>query len=350
MHGRLLVYGGSGYTGKLLARAARDRQIATVLCGRSDEPLRAAAASLDLEFRVAGLEEPSKLARALEGIDVVINAAGPFSATAPALVDACLRTGAHYLDVTGEVAVIDAIRRSNEQAIQRGVMLMPAVGFDVVASDCLAEHVARRARCARRLHIGISGLALLSKGSAKTMIGQLGEPAWVRRGGALERVPAGSLEHLFDYGGGPRTSVAVSWGDVVSAYFSTGIQDITVYFEATAAVRMHHTLLQLFGWAIPYTPWQAMLKASTEWMPDGPTEEERSVRQAVVVAEIEDDRGNVIASRLRTPEVYSFTASSGAAVAARVVAGDIEPGFQTPARVYGSDFVLSLPGVTREDL
>jgi short subunit dehydrogenase-like uncharacterized protein len=346
----LLIYGATGYTGKLLAHAARERGLATVLCGRSEEKLRSLGDELQLEFRVAGLGEPEGLDRALVGVDAVLNAAGPFSSTASWVVDACLRAGAHYLDVSGEAAVIETLSRRGNEAKQRNLMLMPAIGFDVVPSDCLAAHAVRRSTGARRLFIGVSGLTLLSRGSARTIIEQLDEPVWVRREGDLERVPPASLARVFDYGAGPRLSFAVSWGDVASAYFTPGVPDITVYFEATAAVRTHNTLLQLFGWAVPFTPWQALLKASAEWLPEGPTDRERAGREAVIVVEVESRGGEVVRSRLRTPEAYSFTALAAPAIAARVLAGDVEPGFQTPARVYGPDFVLSLPGVFREDL
>lgn len=346
----VLLYGATGYTGRLLARSARDAGLTPVLCGRSEDKLQALATDLALEYRVAGLESPGEIACALDGIGVVLNAAGPFSKTAPPLVEACLHRGIHYLDLTAEVAAIDMASQRSDEARRRDVMLMPAVGFDVVPSDCLAAHVARRSPCARRMYIGVAGLALLSRGSAKTSIEVVGEPVWVRREGALKRLPAGSLVRSFDYGDGPSSSIVISWGDVVSAYFTTGVPDITAYFQATSAIRAHDAMVRLFGWAVPFTPWRAWLHASTDLLPEGPTEEQRKQRQAVVVVEVEDDEGGVVRSRLRTPEAYTFSALSALAIASRVLAGDFEPGYQTPARVYGADFVLSLPGVVREDL
>jgi short subunit dehydrogenase-like uncharacterized protein len=346
----LLLYGATGYTGKLLARACLERGLAPVLAGRNEGTLRALSAELGLECRVLGLDQPHLVEGALRGIAVAINAAGPFSVTATPLLQACLRAGVHYLDVSGEVAVIDRASRQDGEAKRRKVMIMPSVGFDVVSSDCLAAHVAQRSRGAKRLFIGISGLELLSRGSARTMIEQLTEPVWVRRSGRLETISPGSMERPFDYGGGPRPSVVVSWADVATAYFTTGISEVSVYFEATAAVRAHHMMLQLFGNIIPFTPWQGWLRTASEWMPEGPPERERAKRRAVVVAEVETADGRVLRSRLTTPEVYSFTAQAGAAITERVLCGDLEPGFQTPARIYGADFVLSLPGVSREDL
>jgi short subunit dehydrogenase-like uncharacterized protein len=144
--------------------------------------------------------------------------------------------------------------------------------------------------------------------------------------------------------------VAVSWADVVSAFHSTGVPDITVHFEATAPVRAHDVLLSVFGSVARFTPWQALVRGIAAALPGGPDEHERGSRKAVVVAEAHAPDGRVARSRLRTPEAYSLTAVTAVALVERVLAGDLQVGFQTPSRVYGPDFILKFPGVTREDL
>jgi short subunit dehydrogenase-like uncharacterized protein len=350
MDKQLVIYGAAGYTGRLVARAARARGLAPLLCGRSAEKLRPLADELGLPFQAAPLDDARGLDRVFTTAGAVINAAGPFSSTVTPVLEACLRSGVDYLDLSGEVASLEAVSRRDHQARGRGVLLMPGVGFDVVPSDCLAAHVWRRLKRAVRLSLGISGLTLLSRGSARTMIEQIAEPTWVRRGGALTRIPPGSLERGFDYGNGSTGSLATSWGDVVSAHFTTGIPDVTVYFDATVPVRLHTNMVRWFGWAVPFTPWQAWLNLTTDLLPEGPTDSQRASCKAVIVAEAEDDRGNVARARLRTPEAYTMTAHTAVEVASRVLAGDREPGFQTPGRLYGPDFVLSFPDVVREDL
>src|SRR5580658_10509530 len=151
----ILLYGATGYTGRLLACAARQQGLPIVLCGRNAQKVRDLAQALDVEFRVARVQEPAALDRALRGCQAVLNAAGPFAATAPALMEACLRAEAHYLDVTGEVSVIDAATKLDTVAKHRNIMIMPAVGFDVVPSDCLAAHLLDRATAPVSLSIGI---------------------------------------------------------------------------------------------------------------------------------------------------------------------------------------------------
>jgi short subunit dehydrogenase-like uncharacterized protein len=350
MADRLLLYGATGYTGRLIGRAAIQAGLRVVAAGRNEHKVGSIARELGVEFRLATLDDPPSLDRAMVDIGAVLNAAGPFRATAPALIQACLRNRVHYLDITGEAAVIDRASRSDRDAKQLGIMIMPAVGFDVVPSDCLALHAARRAVCPKRLFIGLSGLDLMTRGSAKTILLQMGDSVWVRRRGLLDRVPPGTVTREFDYGAGHRASIAVTWGDVVTAYFSTGIPDITVYSEATPPVRTYHAFLKFFGGFTAFAPWREMLGASTEWMPEGPSETERKLRHTVIVAEVEDADGRIIRSRMRTPDAYSMTAATAAAAASKVLAGDFEAGFHTPARIYGADFPLRLSGVIREDL
>jgi short subunit dehydrogenase-like uncharacterized protein len=341
-----VIYGATGFTGRLLARAARELGLRPVLCARDEQRLAAVASSLELEHRAAPLPN---LEAVLRDFKVVIHAAGPFSETFQPVVEACLRTGAHYLDVSGEAGSIEGVSRWDAEARRRGVMLMPGAGFDVVASDCLAAYVAKQIRRARRLSIGVSGLELVSRGSARTLINELGRPARIRRDGVLTDVAPGGLRRDFDYGGGPRASVAVGWGDVVSAYYTTGIPSIEVYFEETAGVRAMVMANRYFGWALGGGPMRRWMDSQVRALPEGPTDEQRAARRAVVVAEASDDAGRVARARLRTPEAYTFTCMAALAIASRVILGDHEPGFQTPARVFGSDLALSLPGVSLED-
>lgn len=346
----LLIYGATGYTGRLVTTAAVALGLSPVLCGRNGAKLEAAAEPFGLEYRVAGLTEPDRLDAALCGIAVVLHAAGPFSSTARPMIDACLRAGTHYLDITGEIPVLEDVVRRDADARARQIMIMPAVGFDVVPSDCLAAHVARRFRTASRLAIGLSGLRFATRGSAKTLAEHAGCGVLVRRDGLITSVAPGALSRVFDYGAGPRVSLNISWGDVSSAFYTTGIPNIEVYFEATPMLRGMLMASRYLGGLLSTAPWQAWLKACADVLPEGDSAAARAAAAMVIVAEADDGAGRRAAARLRTPEAYTFTGTSAAAIAQRVLHGDLEIGFQTPARLYGPDFVLSLAGVAREDL
>lgn len=342
-----MIYGATGHSGRLITRRVCERGLRPVLCGRDAGKLAAFADELDLDRRVAATTDPDGLDRALAGVAVVLNAAGPFSRTAEPIAEACLRAGAHYLDITAELSPIELISLRNDDARRRSVMLMPAVGFDVVPTDCLAAHVARRLPGACRLAIAVTNLFFLSRGSAKTLVENVNR-GMVRRDGVLAPVPLGSIERSFDFGQGPAAALNVSLGDLTTAYYTTGIANVETYVEATPLTRALLTACRSFGWLLDSAPAQAWLTAWSDALPTNPGSS--AGRTMVVVAEAEDDAGRRVCARLRTPEAYEFTGFTAAAIVNRVLDGDVEPGFQTPARVYGRDFVLGFADVVREDV
>jgi short subunit dehydrogenase-like uncharacterized protein len=346
----LLIYGANGYTGRLIAQAAVQRGLSPILAGRSTGPLRDLGESMGLPHRVASLKDPHGLDDLLRGVQVVLHCAGPFSETSKPMLEACLRRRVHYLDITGEIPVFEAARRQSAEARRAGVMLMSGVGFDVVPSDCLALHVSNRLPGATTLAIGVNGLDFATRGSAKTLAEHAGRTVVVRRDGALVRIPPGSRTKEFDFSTGPVPCLGVSWGDVAAAWYTTGIPNIDVYFARTATLVGMALADRYLGNLLRTAPAQAWLKAHADLLPDGPSEEQRKAAEMTLVAEARDPAGNVVRSRLHTPEAYSFTATTAAAIASRVLGGDIEVGFQTPARVYGADWPLAFPGVDREDL
>jgi short subunit dehydrogenase-like uncharacterized protein len=345
--GMAMIYGATGHSGRLVTRRLCELGVRPVLCGRDAGKLAPLAESLDLEHRVAATTDPAALDGALENVRVVLNAAGPFSQTAEPIADACLRAGAHYLDITAELPSIEAICRRNDDARRRSVMLMPAVGFDVVPTDCLAAHVARRLPGTRRLAIAVTNLFFLTRGSAKTLVENVNRGV-VRSDGGLTPAPLGSIERSFDFGRGPTGALNVSLGDLITAYYSTGVPNVETYVEATPLMRALLGACRAFGWLLDSAPAQAWLTAWSDVLPADPGSSEG--RAMVVVAEAEDDRGRRASARLQTPEAYEFTGITAAAIVNRVLDGDVEPGFQTPSRVYGRDFVLGFADVVREDV
>ena len=347
---KLLIYGATGYSGRLIVQQALARGLRLIIAGRDTQAIRAMGEACDLEWQAARVDDPVRLRSMTASATVLLNAAGPFAATTAPLIDACIATGTHYLDITGEADTIEDAMRWHDAAVRRGVMVMPAVGFEVVASDGLAVHVTRRVPGARSLKLGFDTSQPTSRGSLKTSLLMSGHGVLLRRDGRLVRVAPGSLVHHFDYGQGPQISLAVSLGDASSAFFSTGIPNIETYLRATLPVWSAITAEQYWGWLLSTPPWPAFLEAQMDWLPAGPSPQARADGWATIVAEVDDCSGRYARSRLHTADRYSFTALSAASVAERSLAGELQPGFQTPARVYGPDFALSFAGVSREDL
>jgi short subunit dehydrogenase-like uncharacterized protein len=346
---RLLVYGATGYTGGLLAALAAERGLAPIVAGRSRAKVEPVAARLGAEARVAGVDDAAALRELLRDVACVISSAGPFSRTARQLFEACLATGTHYLDVTGEIDVFALAESYDARAKQAGVMLLPGIGFDVVPSDCLAAHVAARVGRPLRVRIALAAGGTPTHGTAKTALEALGAPLRVRRGGELVGLPSGSLVRSFDFGAGPVACVGVPMGDVVTAARSTGARDVEVYMRGSRALRLALRGSQLVGPLLSRGPLRRALERWIDRLPEGPSEEERLGTKARVVAEAEGSAG-VARARLETPSGYETTRLAGVEAARRILAGEAKPGFHTPATAFGADFVLSLPGVKREDL
>jgi short subunit dehydrogenase-like uncharacterized protein len=345
----VLVYGAYGFTGRIVLESLAERGIEFIVAGRNAGRVEAVAAASGAGHRVFDLDDVTATHRALSNVSLLLNAAGPFGSTAAPLLRACLRKRVHYLDVSGEVVPLEYAASLDAEAVARGVMILPGVGFDVVPSDCLAVHLAKRLPGATSLVLGIAGLNLLSRGSAYTFAEHAGLPVYVRKDGRLEPMRFRTQMRWLEYGHRRRPSIAVSWGDLVTAFRSTGIPDIEVYFEATFPRWLGVTGNQYFGWMYRSQAARAWLNAYASTMPDGPTLAERRAERVVITGEASVGRDRVRAT-VATPEAYSFTGIAASAVIEQVLAGAVKTGFQTPGTLLGADFVLSLDGVERKDL
>ncbi len=343
-----LLYGANGYTGALVAREAAARGLKPLLAGRSAEKLAEVARPLGLDYRAVPLDAGT-LDAALRDTRLVVHCAGPFAHTSRAMADACLRTKRHYVDVTGEVDVFESLAARDAEARAAGVMLLPGGGFDVVPSDCLAAHLARRLPGAVRLALAFHPEGGVSRGTATTIVENLHRGGVVRRGGVLTPVPTAWRTRTIDFGVGPSTAVTIPWGDVSTAFHSTHIPEIEVYAGVSRFERSMMIATRGLAGLLRSGPVQSFLKWRIRSGPPGPTEAQRARGCIRLWGEVEDASGARAVSRMRTPEGYAFTAVSAVAIAQRVLAGEAPPGFQTPSRAYGADFALAIPGVTRHD-
>lgn len=345
MNGDLLIYGSYGYTGRLIAREAASRGAEPTVAGRDRERVSEQAAELGLDSRSFSLDS-SALDRRIGEFDAVLNCAGPFVDTCDPLVEACLETGTDYLDITGEFQVFERISEYDERAASAGVTLLPGVGFDVVPSDCLAAALADRLPSADELALGIAGTGSPSRGTALTMVENVGEGGIVRRNGRLIRVPAAYRTREIDFGRGPTTTVTIPWGDVVTAYHSTGIENVEVYAAASEPAIRAAKASDSLDWLVGSRPVRGALERIVESRVDGPDEEELAEGGAVVWGEVTDGE-RTASGRVRTPNPYALTAESAVVAAERVLDG-APRGFRTPSTAFGADFALDLEGVERE--
>ena len=231
-----MIYGASGYTGNLITARAVASGLQPILAGRNARKISLMARKFGLEKSVFGLGDPGRLAKALKNITAVLNCAGPFVHTATPMVEACLRTGTHYLDITGEMDVFEALSARHQAAKESRIMILPGTGIDVVPSDCLIADLAARHPGGQYLRLGLATRSGVSRGTMRTILTSI-ENFRIRREGKITRVAAGSLRHEFDFGEPLRTALVSSLGDVSTAYWSTGIPNIESYNQANKLFR-----------------------------------------------------------------------------------------------------------------
>jgi short subunit dehydrogenase-like uncharacterized protein len=348
----LLIYGANGYTGRLILEHALASGLRPTLSGRNAAEIDVMALERGLMSRPAALDDEAALDRALAGCAVVIHAAGPFSRTSKSMVDACIRNRVHYLDITGEIAVFEALASParSAEAKAAGVMLMPGAGFDVVPSDCLAAHLHRRLPDATWLTLAFNGGTGLSRGTATTMLLNIDRGGAVRRNGKITPVPAAWRRRDIDFGDRVRRVVTLPWGDVSTAFHSTGIPNIEVYTAAPRTAVRGMILSRYLGWLLASPFAQSYLKGKIDAGAPGPSDSQRAGASARLWGEAWNDDGGRVVSRLRTPDGYSLTALTAVAAAGKVLAGGAKPGFQTPSLAFGPDFILEIAGTEREDV
>lgn len=341
---RWMIYGANGYTGELTAREAAKRGMRPVLAGRSSDKIERLARELGCESRVFSLNSVDEIARQLQGIIVVAHCAGPFSATARPMMDACLKACVNYADITGEIDVIEAGVSRDAQAREAGIGLMPAVGFDVVPSDCLAATVADALPGATQLQLAFHGSGGWSRGTVKTMIENLPRGGRARINGKISHVPTAWKTMEVPFRSDRRMSVTIPWGDVASAYYSTAIPNIEVYTAMPEAqirnMRRIRWLMPLAGMSLV----QRMLKARVERGASGPDEPSLAESRSSLWARASNAEGASIEATLETIGGYPLTVLTTIATVEKILAGMGPKGFATPSRAFGKEFILTIPG------
>lgn len=333
-----LIYGANGYTGELIAREAAGRGLKPILGGRSQAKVEPLAKELDLISRTFSLEDKKSLEYTLKEVEFVLHCAGPFSLTSKPMVEACLRLGKHYLDITGEIAVFEAMARRDERAKEAEIMIMPGVGFDVVPSDCLALHLKNLLPSATHLTLAFYGMGKISHGTQATMTMNVGRGGAVRKDGKIVNVPAAYKTREINFGDFTKTGVTIPWGDVSTAYYSTGIPNVEVYTILPEANLRMLKMSRYIGWLLATKPVQNYLQKQIP--AGGPNEAERAKGKTFLWGEAKDVQGNRIEARLQAPEGYTLTALTAVNIAEKVLAGNLKTGFQTPAMAYGADLIL----------
>ena len=343
MQTKWMIYGANGYTAELIAREAARRGLRPVLAGRSRDRVEPLADELGLEARCFGLDDAAQTARQIEGHFIVLNCAGPFSATARPMIEACLRARAHYLDITGEIAVFEFAQSLGARARDADVVVCPGVGFDVIPTDCLAASLKEALPDATHLALGFDSRSGMSPGTAKTSVEGLAQGGKVRRDGKIVSVPLAFKVRRIDFGDGEKDAMTIPWGDVATAYYSTDIPNIEVFIPGSAATIANARRANWFRPLLGLAWVQKLLKARIAKTVKGPSEEKRARMPTFVWGEASNARGEKKIARIRTANGYSLTVTGSLAVVEYLMKNKVAGGAYTPSRLVGADLVMRLP-------
>ena len=342
-----MIYGANGYTGQLIAEEAVRRGLRPILAGRNALALEPLAKKLGLSVRAFALDHPTAVRAGLQGVDLVLHCAGPFSATCTPMLEACLEVGAHYLDITGEIDVFAHCHAQHERAKKRGIVVLPGSGFDVVPTDCLAAQLKRELPTATSLVLAFDGGGGPSPGTAKTGVEGLGKGGRARIDGKLTRVPLAWKTRTFDKNGEARFAMTIPWGDVYTAFVSTGIANIEVYMSVPPSSAKNLRRIRWLGPVLGTAPVQALLKRQITRRVRGPSLEKRASTEATIWGEVRDEQGRELKAQLRTPNGYALTVTAALGIAEHLLSGARPAGgYYTPSQLMGADYVLTLPGVS----
>jgi short subunit dehydrogenase-like uncharacterized protein len=339
-----MIYGANGYTGELIAREAVKRGLTPILAGRSSAKIEPLARSLGLQARIFDLDDGNANQKSIAGLRLVLHCAGPFSATAAPMMTACLGSGAHYLDITGEISVFEHARTLDAAAKAAGTVICPGVGFDVIPTDCLAAALKAALPDATHLALGFDSRSGFSPGTAKTSVEGLVEGGKLRRDGQIVAVPLADKTRTIDFGDGEKLAMLIPWGDVSTAYATTGIANIEVYIPGSPAMVARLRRANKFRWLLGRPAVQRFLKRRIENTVRGPSEQKRDAQPTFIWGEVTNARGDKRTARITTANGYSLTVTGALAVTQHLLAHDCSSGATTPALLMGATLVTQLPG------
>ena len=340
MDNSALIYGANGYSAQLILDELLSRNVRPVLAGRSEAAIKSIADKYDLPCRIFDVDDKTALIRNLMDIHSVLNCAGPFKYTARKMMEACIETQTNYLDITGEIAVLETARNFHEYAVEKGIVIIPGVGFDVIPSDCLAKKLSEQLPDAVDLKLGFdNGKGKISRGTWFTTLGMLTAEGKIRRNGKLEDSPIGYYKHRiqnekFDFFG-----ISIPWGDVSTAYYSTGIPDITVYLSLPSPLKFFLPFFPLIKMILSVGFINKIITGFIKKNVTGPSKRERDDAEVYLWGVVKNNNGKKIEEVYRVWEGYNLTGVGAALSLMKVMNGDVKAGTHTPSTAFGSSFM-----------
>ena len=344
MQNQFLLYGANGYTGKLIAKLLATYNLQPILAGRTEANIKPLADELQLPYRIIDLDDAVQLEKALSEIKLVLHAAGPYVYTAKQMIEACLKTGVHYIDINGDISVFEMLKKYDSLAKEKNIMIMPGVGFDVVPTDCVALQLKNKMPDATHLKLAFASIGGgLSHGTAITMAGKIGEGGAVRENGKIIRKPLGQKGMWVSFGERKLFVMTIPWGDISTAFTTTGIPNIETYTGMAPKVYRILKLQWAFNWLLRTNFVRNIIRKKIKAKPAGPSDEQRKKSSSMVWGEVSNTAGKTLNAAINCLDGYSLTAHSSLLISKKILEGNFKPGYQTPAGCYGEHLIMEIP-------
>jgi short subunit dehydrogenase-like uncharacterized protein len=342
-----MIYGATGFTGRLIVEEAMRKGLRPLLAGRSAEKLRRLAEQHGLEWQAIDLKDREGLEATLAQKRVVLHAAGPYIRTARPMQEACLRTGTHYIDITGEIPVFEQTFALDQAAREAGIAMISGAGLDVVPSDCLAVYLAGQLPRGVHLELAVGAVGRPSAGTVKSALGMMPNGGLVRREGELRPWKLGEGARRIRFADRERTVIPAPWGDLVTAYHSTGISNITTYLAYPPRlipwVRRGGPVLRKL---LRLGPVRGLAEKLAERFVHGPDEQLRQEGRSQFYGCVRDGHGNQVEAWQETGEAYALTAQTAVRAVERLLEAP-QAGALSPAQAFGADFILEVENTRR---
>ncbi|NJN43246.1 MAG: saccharopine dehydrogenase [Flammeovirgaceae bacterium] len=351
MKNQLAVYGSYGYTGKLIIEECLKKQLPVILSGRNEELLKQQSESTGLPYKTIDINSPQALDELLMNAIVVIHCAGPFKFTSKQMVEACLRTSTHYTDITGEYMVFEMLASLDEQARKKNIMMLPGAGFDVVPSDCLALHLKEKLPNATHLQLAFASTGGgLSRGTARSTLEGFGYGSMIRKDGQYRPIKTAGKTMLVNFGPFEKTAVCIPWGDIATAYRSTGIPNIEVYIGVNTRIRRILKITRYLNWLLRARWVKRLIKKQIDKRIHGPSQKHLLHSKSYMWGRAMDHEGREVISRLETLNGYALTAKASVHIAEKILDGKSKAGYYTPASAFGSVLIKEITGIDFVDV
>ncbi|MCO7226484.1 trans-acting enoyl reductase family protein [Pleionea sp. CnH1-48] len=347
---KVLIYGANGYTGTLIAEHAVNAGMHPIIAGRNKQAIETLGQQLALSTRIFSLDSEQELSKQLDDIYLVIHCAGPFSATAEPMMNACIKTKTHYIDITGEINVFELAQQLDSQAKQAGIVLCPGAGFDVIPTDCLASQLKEKMPDATHLTLGFDSSSGLSPGTAKTSVEGLAHGGKIRVDGKITPVPLAFKSRQIDFGNGSKNAVTIPWGDVSTAYHSTQIPNIEVYIPISPKRAKSLRRLNLLRWLFKFNWVQNKMKSKIDKTTQGPTQSQREKSRTYIWGEVKNAAGKTLTGRIETSNGYELTYEGTLEITRALLSNNFSGGAYTPSKLFGNDLIQRLPATSETKL